>query len=81
MSILLPRRQYILRAIEEMDQRDALLLRMRWGLDDGKPSRIAYLAAYFNLSRMGVMEELKRVECQVLKQARELEDQYEMQKA
>lgn len=78
MNIQLPRRQFILRAIEEMDQKDALLLRMRWGLDDGKPSRIASLATYFNIPHVKVMEELKRVERQAFKRARKLEDQYEI---
>lgn len=80
MNIQLPRRQYVVRALDEIDQQDALLLRMRWGLDDGKPSRIASLAAYFNIPQIKVMEELRRVEFQVFKRARKLEDQYETSK-
>lgn len=80
MNIQLPRRQYVVRALAEMDQQDALLLRMRWGMEDGKPSQISFLAKYFNMPQIRVMEELKRAEFQVFKHARNLEDQYETSK-
>jgi hypothetical protein len=57
-----------------MDQTDALLLRMRWGLDDGKPMPISSLAKYFNLTQDKIMEELRRVGFQVFMLARQLED-------
>ena len=32
MSIMLPKREYVVKALNQMDQSEALLLRMRWGL-------------------------------------------------
>ncbi|MGI6467897.1 MAG: hypothetical protein GXZ09_07700 [Syntrophomonadaceae bacterium] len=74
MSIMLPKREYVVKALNQMDQSEALLLRMRWGFEDGKPMPISSLAKFFNLTQDKIMEELRRVEYQVLMLARKLED-------
>ena len=75
MNKRLPRTEYIMKAVEEIEKQAALMLKMRWGLEDGKPRQIAYLAQLFSLSQIRVSEELKRLETHVLQRARELQDQ------
>jgi DNA-directed RNA polymerase sigma subunit (sigma70/sigma32) len=71
---MLPRHEYVVKALAEMNQKDALMLRKRWGMENGKPMQISSLAKYFSLTHEKVTEELRRVEHQVFRRARELED-------
>ncbi len=71
---MLPKHEYVVKALAQMDKKDALMLKKRWGIEDGKPMQISSLAKYFSLTHDKVMEELRRVEHQVFKRARELED-------
>lgn len=74
MSTMLPKREYVVKALNQLDQSEALLLRMRWGIEDGKPMPISSLAKFFNQTQDKIMEELRRVEYQVFMLARKLED-------
>ena len=46
MSIMLPKREYVVKALNQMDQSEALLLRMRWGFEDGKPMPISHWPSF-----------------------------------
>ena len=74
MSTMLPKREYVVKALNQLEQSEALLLRMRWGIEDGKPMPISSLAKFFNQTQDKIMEELRRAEYQVFMLARELED-------
>lgn len=71
---MLPRHEYVVKALAEMNNEDALMLRKRWGMENGKPMQISSLAKYFSLPHNKITEELRRVEHQVFRRARELED-------
>jgi len=71
---MLPKREYVVKALNQLEQSEALLLRMRWGIEDGKPMPISSLAKFFNQTQDKIMEELRRAEYQVFMLARELED-------
>ena len=72
MSIMLPKREMWLKPFQ-MDQSEALLLRMRWGFEDGKPMPISSLPSF--QSDPGQNNgRIKKSRISVLMLARKLED-------
>lgn len=65
-------REYIMRAMGELNEREAKMLSLRLGLDDGKSKSIIQLASIFDVSIEELRTELRRIEKIVVDKIREM---------
>jgi RNA polymerase primary sigma factor len=56
-------REHIEAALRNLNQREMLILRMRYGLDDGRERTLEEVGQYFNLTR----ERIRQIELKALK--------------